>query len=89
MNKQRRKQVDNVIKRIEDELGPMIAAIREDIEGITADEQESLDNMPESFQNGEQGELSQNAISHLEDTNNEFDNLDLDYLIDRLNQAQE
>ena len=89
MNKARRKQIDDIIKRIEDELGPMIESIKEDIETVRDEEQEVYDNMPESFQSGEKGELASAAIEALEEALSPFDELDTDSIIGSLNTAQE
>lgn len=54
MNKQRRKDIEDVRARLEE--------LRDEIEALKNDEEEYYDNMPESFQNGERGEKAQEAI---------------------------
>ena len=58
MNKSRRTQIDRILERIEDLLS--------DIDLVREEEQEAYDNMPESFQDSERGELMYDAIDNLE-----------------------
>lgn len=58
MNNERRKQINKVIAALSE--------LQSEIEEILGDEQDYYDNMPESFQSGEKGEIAQNAISYLE-----------------------
>lgn len=59
MNKQRRKEIQEAIARIED--------LTSDVEMILSDEQDAFDNMPEGLQFSYNGETSEEAISLLED----------------------
>lgn len=59
MNKQRRKEIDELIKEAE--------ALKDKIEEILNEEQDYFDNMPENFQFSERGENSQQAIDDLEE----------------------
>jgi len=59
MNKYRRKDIEDLIKKLE--------SIQEEIKTITDEEQEYYDNIPENLQMSEKAENSQNAISDLED----------------------
>ena len=74
MNKARRKEIDAIIKRIDD--------IKTDVEGIRDEEQDYFDNMPEGFQMGEKGELAEAAANELEYAADGFD-----AIIDNLNEA--
>ncbi len=65
MNAERRKQLTDVLSRIE--------AAKADLESIREAEQDAFDAMPESFQNGERGEKAQAAISAIEDAENSLD----------------
>ncbi len=58
MNKERRKEINQIIAELED--------LKSRIESVLEEEQEYLDNMPESFQDGEKGEKAQAAIDALE-----------------------
>lgn len=59
MNKERRKQIDGMIAKLEN--------IKEFISDILDDEQNAFDNMPESMQYGERGYIMQVAIDNLDD----------------------
>ncbi len=48
MNKERRKQIEEVISKLED--------IRDEIQYISEDEMEAYDALPESLQDGERGQ---------------------------------
>lgn len=58
MNNARRKEINTLIAELEE--------IKSRIESVLEEEQEYLDNMPESFQYGEKGEKAQSAIDALE-----------------------
>lgn len=58
MNAQRRTKISAIIKKLGD--------IIEEIEGIKDEEQEYLDNMPESLKGGEKGEAAETAVSDLD-----------------------
>ena len=59
MNKQRRKEIQTVIDRL-NELQGSIEALRDE-------EQEYYDYMPENFQMGERGQVAEDAIMYMED----------------------
>lgn len=59
MNKQRRKQIEGMIDKLDN--------IKEHISDILDDEQNAFDNMPESIQYGERGYIMQVAIDNLDD----------------------
>lgn len=73
MNANRRKNLDEILNRI-DELARMAESIREDVEMVLEEEQDAFDNLPESLQDSERGERMQEAIDALE---NALDGLDL------------
>lgn len=54
MNNNRRKELEKVINTLE--------LLKQDIENLTSEEQDYLDNMSDSFQNGEKGGKSQTSI---------------------------
>ncbi len=56
MNAERRKQIDEMIKLLQDV----------DVQIILDEEQEYYDNMPEGLQSGERGDKANEAISSLE-----------------------
>lgn len=53
-----------------------IAELKEQVDLIMEEEQEALDNMPESFQEGEKGERAQAAIEALENASSAFEEVD-------------
>ena len=76
MNKDRRKEINQLIAELED--------LKSRVESVLEEEQEYLDNMPESFQEGEKGEKAQAAIEALENTQQSIEEA-----IDNLNTAAE
>lgn len=76
MNKQRRRQITEVVERL--------TAIVTEIEIIQGDEQEALENLPESLQESDRAEAMQTSIDSLADA------LDLvEQLETTLNEASE
>lgn len=76
MNKQRRKEIAEVVQELE--------TLKERIEVLRDEEQEYFDNMPEGIQMSERGDLAQEAASNLEYAADGFDEL-----IGNLNAASE
>jgi uncharacterized coiled-coil DUF342 family protein len=58
MNAERRKRIR--------EVADAISAFESDIDYLVNEEQEYYDNMPESFQNGEKGDVAQDSVWSLE-----------------------
>jgi len=58
MNKMRRKEIDEAIE--------LLDQAKSIIESAMEEEQDALDNLPESLQDGERGEVMQSAIDELE-----------------------
>lgn len=73
MNNERRKQIDDIISRLE-----MIA---DDILAVKDAEQEAFDNIPESLQEADRGQTMSDAIDTLE-------NIDVQEIIDNLTAAK-
>ena len=63
MNNARRKQIKDAIKDLD--IGTL-EAMKEELESAQSDEQEYLDNMPESLQGGEKGEAAIDALGEVE-----------------------
>lgn len=59
MNDQRRKQLTIAIRKVE--------SAKEELESILAEEQDYLENMPDSFRAGAKGEKAEDTVSELED----------------------
>lgn len=60
MNKQRRRELTRIYNAIE--------ALKDDLENIMCEEQEALDNMPESLQYSERGEQMTEYIESMDNT---------------------
>lgn len=65
MNKIRRKQLDEIIERIN--------SVRDDLESIINDEEEYRDNMPENLQGSEKYELSDAACESMQEAIDQLD----------------
>ena len=76
MNNQRRKAITNLLEQIEE--------LKSGIEAVMEEERESFENMPESLQDSERGQQSDNAANCLEYANDGFEEI-----VDQLNEAQE
>ena len=72
MNKQRRKNINEIIPRIET-LMQELEYLKEDVDTILSEEQEYLDNIPENLQGSERYEIAESAISNLEDSMDQID----------------
>lgn len=83
MNAKRRKALAAVITRLE-ELDSMREEIREQLYEVIAEEQEALENMPESLQESDRGQQMQEYIDTMENVTGELDLLDIESLIDQL-----
>lgn len=67
MNKARRAQIDAVIKALEGISLPSFEEIISNIETVRDEEQEYLDNMPDSLKEGEKGQNAQAAVDKFEE----------------------
>lgn len=65
MNKERRKQINEVISRVGAVQAEM-ESLLDDIQSITDEETEYRDNIPENMQSGDRYEMADNACSELE-----------------------
>lgn len=66
MNKARRKAIREIVAKLE--------TLRDEVESLRDEEQDYYDNMPESFQNGYNGQVAENAISYMESASGYIDN---------------
>lgn len=66
MNKQRRKELAEAIEKLE-QATAMLEEANEIIDGVTEEEQEAFDNMPESLQCSERGYMTQDNVDTLEE----------------------
>lgn len=83
MNKIRRKELAAIIKKLE-ALDALREEIREQLAAVRDEEQEALENMPESLQESEKGEQMQEYIDTMENVTGELDLLDIEDLADQL-----
>lgn len=95
MNKARRTAIEAIKSKVEsiknniesDETydavvqAEALRPIKAQVSDLRDEEQEYLDNMPESFQNGDKGDASQNAIDELDNAESYLYNA-IDYLND-------
>lgn len=65
MNKDRRKRLNEALGLI-DQAEALIEQAAAIVEEVCEEEQEAFENMPESLQQGERGDMAQEAISNLE-----------------------
>ena len=87
MNKQRRKDIDVIIQNLKNAQSFLDDALS-DANNIRDEEQEYYDNMPENMQNGEKGEIAQVAVDNLYEVVSALEDLDIDDLISKLEEAQ-
>lgn len=97
MNNQRRKLLSKLTEQLRAkcqevaDLQADLESLREDLERVKDDEQDSFDNMPESLQQGERGEAMEDAIAKLDTAFETLSGLDseLEQLGDGLEEAIE
>lgn len=88
MNNARRKQIAELVSRIE-AARTELDSIKDEIDNQRDTEQDYRDNMPEAFGDGEKGRRADEVIEHLEgamSTLEDVDN-DLSEALDALNEA--
>jgi len=66
MNKHRREKLNKLHSQLED--------IKVEVENLKDDEQEAFDNMPESLQQGDIGQICESAVSSLEEAVSSIEN---------------
>jgi hypothetical protein len=88
MNKDRRKQIAEVIKQL-DELRDTISGIVSTVEDIQSEEQEYFDNMPESLQSSEKGQAVEAAVDYLGTAKSGLEDFDFDDILSNLESASE
>lgn len=74
MNKDRRKRLEEIVEQLQ--------SLRNDLELLQEEEQDALDNMPESIQCSDRGEYAQAKIDTIGDAM-----IDLENSIDNLNEV--
>lgn len=79
MNKARRASLKLALTKIET-LTACIEEIKEDLQSVLDEEEEAYENLPESIQGSERGELMQEYIEALEAAIDSLDELDAEEL---------
>ncbi len=87
MNKQRRKEIDQVTSSL---MAIDLVSILDAIQMIVDEEQQSLDELPENLQESERAGTMQEAIDSLEQATYEIDNIEsaITDTFDNLEQAK-
>lgn len=88
MNKQRRAQIDALIKTLETLKGQVEDAMNE-ADSIATDERDYFDNMPENMQQGDRGQAAEQAADQLEEARSNLENMDFEEVISNLETAKE
>lgn len=83
MNKLRRKELKDIISKLE-ELDSLRQEITEQLESVKYDEEEALNNLPESLQEGARGQHMQECIDTMENVIDDLESADLDDLADQI-----
>jgi len=86
MNNQRRKDIQEIIQKMST-LSDMVEEIKEAVEAARDEEQEYLDNMPESLQVSDRGIAAEEAIDSLGEAWDVLDEFDTDTLTSNLEDA--
>jgi predicted negative regulator of RcsB-dependent stress response len=86
MNAERRKSIQQAIELCK-KAEPLLRQIYDLIESVEDDEQESYDNLAESFQTGEQGQRMEEVLGYLEEAKSEIEALNLDSIVESLENA--
>lgn len=84
MNAARRKQIAAIVSEMQ-ALNAQFEDLKERMECARDEEQEYFDNMPESFQSGDKGQVAEAAISALDSAIDDMP--DLDEIIGYLEEA--
>jgi hypothetical protein len=88
MNKQRRKDIEDIISKLAD-LEALKTEIYEAIETVKDEEQEYYDNMPEGLQGSDKGYAAEEAINNLDEAYSMIDDIDVESIQSSLEMAAE
>ena len=86
MNKDRRKAISALVEDIA-KIAGQVDDFRSGVESVRDDEQEAFDNLPESLQEGDRGQVSQEAIDALEEALFTLEDIDFDAITSALDTA--
>lgn len=87
MNKKRRKEIDEAIKRA-NELQIILQELQGVIEEIRDEEQEYIDNIPENLQGSKRYEVAENSMENLDNAVDWFCNADIEDLVSLLEESK-
>lgn len=87
MNKSRRKELGRAIDLLS-EIKDKLEEAKSIVEQAATEERDYYDNMPESMQQGDKGSDADQAASNLEEVQNSLEELDLDDLISKIDDAR-
>ena len=83
MNTIRRKELADIVAMLE-KLDALREECREQLAAVLDEEQEALDNLPESLQESERGEQMQEYVDIMKNVTGELDLFDIEDLVDQL-----
>lgn len=66
MNNARRKELETIAGQVKEAIA-VLEGLKTDVEQAQSEEQDALDNLPDSFRDGEKGEKAQAAIEAMEE----------------------
>lgn len=75
MNKQRRKDIDSIISRI-DKLLDEAQDLKGDIDSLVSEEQDYIDNMPENLQQSEKAEAADSAVNSMQEASSSLEEIE-------------
>lgn len=79
MNNARRKTIRTIIKMLRED-NPDVNGIRDDLEDLLAEEEEAMENLPESLQESERYMIMEESCEYLQEALDELDDADEDDL---------
>lgn len=88
MNNGRRKEIQSIVDQLE-KLEELRDSLEDEVERIRDEEQEYLDNMPESFQGSDKGYAAEQAIGYLDEAVSILEDVNVDDLKSSLESAAE
>ena len=86
MNNQRRKILLETVARLE-ELQEAISDIRDEIETVRDEEQDTFDSLPEGLQGTVRGEEMESNVDNLNDVIDALEEIDIDGMIEKINET--
>lgn len=88
MNAARRKEIGKAIGLLQT-LSATLDEVKSLVEGLASEEREYYDNMHENLQGGDKGQAADNAATQLEEIQSSLEELDIDDLVGKLEEARD